>query len=728
MKYLYQIRLSYRPHTNSPEKFQASLSSMAENTIKKLKEELNCAICLDIYTDPKLLQCFHIHCRQCLQKLVVRDQQGQLTLTCPTCRQATPVPANGVAGLQSAFQVNHLLEILEEHKKAKDTAASQEEAKSVVTHPKPPRKVIANCSEHTDKERELYCETCGELICLKCAIKGGKHQTHNHYVLDEAFEQYKEEIAPSLEPLEGKLVAVKEALARLDKRCGEISDHRVAIEANIHNTTMRLHETLDVRKTELIGQLHEMTQRKLKDLAVQRDQMETILAQLNSCLDFVGESLKMGNQGEVLMMKMNIVNQVKELTSPFQPGVLEPNEEADMKFSVLQDLIAKCQNYGQIFSTGSPDLSKCQATGKGLEEAVVGEKSTAIMQAVNFDGKSCMISSLQCELVSLITGATERGDVEHKGQNRYEISYCPTIKGKHQLHIKVEDAHIQGSPFSVRVKLPVEKLGTPILTIDGVEPMGVVVNQKGEVVVTESDHVSVFSPNGKKLQSFGSYGSDYGRFNTPWGVAVDGEGNILASDTGNHRIQKFTASGQFLCAVGTQGEGPLQFNRPMYIAFNATNNKIYVTDYKNFRVQVLNSDLTFSNTFGRKGSGSGQFNGIRGIAYDSIGNVYVVDGKNHRIQVFTADGKFLRMFGKRGSGTGELKIPLGIAIDSSDVVYVSENDNHRVSLFTSEGRFMSSFGEKGVGSGEFNFPCGVTVDSSGVVYVCDSDNYRIQVF
>ena len=133
-------------------------------------------------------------------KLVVRDQQGQLSLTCPTCRQATPIPANGVAGLQSAFRVNHLLEILEE---AKDTAASQEGAKSVMTHPIPPKKVIANCFEHTDTE---------DLICFKCAIKGGKHHDHDHHLLNEAFERYKGEVVPSLESIEGKLVAVKEAL------------------------------------------------------------------------------------------------------------------------------------------------------------------------------------------------------------------------------------------------------------------------------------------------------------------------------------------------------------------------------------------------------------------------------------------------------------------------------------------------------------------------------------
>ena len=207
---------------------------------------------------------------------------------------------------------------------------------------------------------------------------------------------------------------------------------------------------------------------------------------------------------------------------------------------------------------------------------------------------------------------------------------------------------------------------------------------------------------------------------------MDGKGNILVTDTGNHRIQKFTASGQFLCAVGTQGEGPLQFNEPSYIAFNAANNKIYITDRKNFRVQVLNFNLTFSNTFGREGSGSGQFDFMCGIACDSIGNMYVVDANNHRIKVFTAYGDLLRIFGKFGS---ELNLPWDIAIYSSDVVYVSECGNHRVSMFTSKGQFMSSFGEEGVGPGEFKHPWGVAVDSSsGVVYVCDTRNSRIQVF
>jgi len=78
---------------------------MAEETLKKLEEQLKCSICLDIYTDPKLLQCFHIYCQQCLVPLDL-SQQGQLGLTCPACRKVTPIPATGVAGLQSAFHIN----------------------------------------------------------------------------------------------------------------------------------------------------------------------------------------------------------------------------------------------------------------------------------------------------------------------------------------------------------------------------------------------------------------------------------------------------------------------------------------------------------------------------------------------------------------------------------------------------------------------------------------------
>ena len=421
---------------------------------------------------------------------------------------------------------------------------------------------------------------------------------------------------------------------------------------------------------------------------------------------------------------------MKELTTTFPPDTLKPSTEADVIFSTMTDAATACRNYGQVLTHNAlPDPWKCHATGKGIETAVVREMSTAIVQTINFKSQPYegVIQSLECELVSEISGTRTRGIVERRGESHYEISYQPTIKGRHKLHVKVEGRYIRGSPFTISVMSP-EKLGTPILTLRGVRrPWGVAINQRGEVIVTEwiGNCVSVFSPSGKKLRTFGTSGSGQGQFESPRGVAVDGDGYILVTDRSNHRIQKFTPEGQFLTAVGARGKGPLQFGYPTDIAFSAANQKIYVTDSWNHRVQVLNSDLTFSSSFGKPGNGKGQFDYPHGLACDSTGKVYVADHNNHQVQVFTTEGKFLKMFGRCGDGRGELRGPEGVAIDSNNIVYVSELDNHCVSVFTSEGVFVTSFGSRGEGPGQFECPYGIAVDNSGVVYVCDHNNDRL---
>ena len=645
--------------------------------------------------------------------------------------QVTPVPANGVAGLQSAFHINHLLEIQDSFKEAKDLVPSDSQRSEFdgVTS-----KNVHRCHVHAGNRQELFCEACGILVCVKCVMKGGKHHDHDCYPLEDAFERYRTEMTSSLKPMEKKLSTVNETLTNLEKCCGEISHQREEIETSIHDAFGRLHKVLDIRKTELIGELHQITQRKLKGSAIQRDEMETIQAQLSSCLDFVKESMKMGIQEEVLKMKSNVAKQVKELTAEFQPDFSDPNEDVDTIFMASPDATTVCQNYGQVFTTNSPDPFKCCAEGKGLKDAMVWEKSTAVLLAINKGGEPCTKSlksdSLCCELVSEITGTAVTVNCEQKDFNHYEISYQPTMKGRHRLTVKVNHQHIKRSPFPITVKSRVENLETPLSSICGLNrPLGVAIGREGEVIITEywDDCVSIFSPDGYKLRSIGGSdgSSDQEHFVNICGVALDGDGNILVGD--KHHIQRFTLDGQFLSAVSTEGSGPPHFKYPCGIAVNCINNRVYVVDASHC-VHILNSDLTFFSTFGKPGSGKGQFNTPWGIACDSTGKVYVADSRNNRVQVFTAEGQFIKILGRRGHGRGEFDWPVGIAVDANDFVYVSEGDNHRVSVFTSEGQFVKSFGKKGSVLGEFNGPIGLTVDKSGVVYVCDRYNYRVQAF
>ncbi len=696
--------------------------------LEKFEDHLNCSICLDIYSSPKVLQCFHCFCQSCLEKLVVRDQ-GEGIVICPTCRQITPLPAHGVEDLKTAFYINHFLEILEDHKRIIDVAVSDEipvrseRATSLI----PQEIATVCCYEHVGRKVELYCKTCEELICLKCAIKDSKHHSHDYEDLNITFERHKGEIASSLQPMESHLQIINEAIEKLEMRRKEVVDQRESIETNIHRSIRQIQQSLDARREELIAQLNEETVAKLKGLAIQKDQLETIQAQLSSCLLFMRESLERGSQEDVVMTKQKMIGRVKHT---FQPDMLNPNTEADMILLAPTDFALQCKKYGHISTLSSPDPSKCYASGKGIETAFVGEASTAILRVLNFNNQPCKDSiSLEFELVSEITGAVAKGSVERKGHSQYVISYQPTVKGRHLLSILVNRQHVRGSPFEVLAKLPVRKTGVPILAIEDVQqPVGVALTQKGEIVVTEAKGhcVSVFKPNGEKIRSFGTYGAGPRQFKSPSGVAIDRMGNILVADRANHRIQIFTTEGHFLTAIGTEGSGPLQFYYPEGIAFNATKTKLYIVD-GNEHVQILNSDLSYLYTFGRKGRGDGKFDYPRHVACDSSGNVYVSDFKNHRIQVFTAKGVFLRLFGTHDICEGALNRPCGIAIGSNDKVYVTQNDGDQVTVFSSEGQFVTSFGNSGERPGEFRGPTGLAVDRSGVVYVCDYFNKRVQI-
>ena len=499
----------------------------------------------------------------------------------------------------------------------------------------------------------------------------------------------------------------------------ELDDLQATLEANIQQQIRKLQELLEARKAELIDQLQQFIQVKKKNLAAQKDEVETVHAQLASCLSFVRESLRTGSQGEVMKMKKAVVKQIKEMTDTFKPDMLPPCELANVKFVASSDFSSACRQFGKMYlQEVSPE--KCHATGKGLEVAKLGERATAVLHVVNRKHKAYTkpVDRLICELVSESTGEKIDCSVKKTEANgQYEISYQATSQGRHQLDIIVEGEHIKGSPFPVTV---IKKLGTPIKIISGVNfPWGVAFCSKGNVIVAEYFGlcISIFNPKGEKIRSFGSLGSGNGQFNNPEGVEVDDGDNILVADYGNNRIQKLTSCGNFITAV--------KIKQPVGIAVHRQNKKVYVVNYGNHCIQILNPDLTFSSSFGSKGSGNGQFNAPYDVAFDSTGNVYVADRNNARIQVFTAEGQFLRKFGIHD---GENKQPIGVCIDSEDVVYVTENSNHCVSVFTCEGKFLTSFGTRGAGPGQFNNPYGIAVDKNGVVYVADGSNNRLQSF
>jgi DNA-binding beta-propeller fold protein YncE len=211
-------------------------------------------------------------------------------------------------------------------------------------------------------------------------------------------------------------------------------------------------------------------------------------------------------------------------------------------------------------------------------------------------------------------------------------------------------------------------------------PFGIAVDGKDHVYIVDSmaRQIYVFDPQGKRLQTIA-----HESLERPTGIAVDSRrGKIYVADSAsskssNHVIRVFDSVGNYLSAIGTQGQEAGKFFFPTYLALD-TDGNLYVADTMNARVQVFDPDGKYLKTIGERGDGYGMFDKPKGVALDSFGNIYVVDSSWSNVQIFNQQGKALLFFAGRGRFPGLLFNPTGIAIDKANRIYVADTFNGRI--------------------------------------------------
>jgi len=174
-------------------------------------------------------------------------------------------------------------------------------------------------------------------------------------------------------------------------------------------------------------------------------------------------------------------------------------------------------------------------------------------------------------------------------------------------------------------------------------------------------------------------GTGKGELDSPTGIAVDPNGDILVADTGNGRIEKFSPNGSFAASIK-------QFEAPSGIAIDRAGN-IYVAEIgSKHRVQKLGPDGRFIAEWA-----PGLY-GPRKIAIGPDDSVYVVDSGRNRIVKFSPDGQVLASLGSEGSGDGRFRGVSSVAVDSiNNRVYVADPINSRIQVFDSNGKFLTKW-------------------------------------
>jgi sugar lactone lactonase YvrE len=300
------------------------------------------------------------------------------------------------------------------------------------------------------------------------------------------------------------------------------------------------------------------------------------------------------------------------------------------------------------------------------------------------------------------------------------------------------------------------------------QPAGVAVDSNGNLLVADPVECVVRRISAGTITTVAGAGlCDYNGdgisatsadLGSPYGVAVDGNGNIFIADYGSQRVRKI--SGGIITTVagngiaGYNGDGisavAAELSYPRGIAVD-TNGDLYIADQFNHRVRKVSAGLITTvagnGTPGYNGDGisatSAELNSPSGVSLDTNGNLYIADSNNGRIRRVSG-GVITTVAGNgtccayNGDGISATSAEIGnayaVVTDSSGNLYIAGSQNDRIRkvsggiISTIAGNGIRGFtGDSGPATNaEFAFPWGIALDAQGNLYIADELNNRIR--
>lgn len=265
--------------------------------------------------------------------------------------------------------------------------------------------------------------------------------------------------------------------------------------------------------------------------------------------------------------------------------------------------------------------------------------------------------------------------------------------------------------------------------------------------------VLVLNPDGGLIGTWGQ-----GAFTTrPHGITVGPDGKVYVVDEGAHCIKLFNQAGDAkgvigqgapsdtgvaqagtttarLASIRRDGAGP--FNRPTKLAISISGD-LYVSDgYGNCKVHRYGPTGELISSWGRSGSGAGEFHLPHSVATTPDGTVLVADRENDRLQLFDIAGALVGMW-------TDMHRPASVAVDANGLVYIGElsvsagrrsfvhgvakqNLPARLSVFDPDGQLIERVTElPGTAEPAFTSPHGLAVSGDGSVYIAELANHAL---
>ncbi|XP_073404442.1 E3 ubiquitin/ISG15 ligase TRIM25-like [Dendrobates tinctorius] len=287
----------------------------------ELRDELDCSICLSLYTDPVSLRCGHNFCRSCIVS-VLDAQEAAGGYSCPDCRAEYPE--------RPAPEKNRKLENIVE--RFSSTQPDMEETRIFCTYctksPVPAVRTCLQCESslcedhltahnkaldhilidptrsfgykkcsHHKKALEYYCPQDAACLCVSCCLVGN-HQGHQVELLDETSEKKKKELRKCLDELNPQK-------ADIQTRVQNLQDHKWNIQEKASDKRKNVRTIFKTIRKQL-----KMAEKKT--LSEVSRQEEKIVSQISDLIK------KLEIQEDELSRKMHHVEEMCRVTDPIR--------------------------------------------------------------------------------------------------------------------------------------------------------------------------------------------------------------------------------------------------------------------------------------------------------------------------------------------------------------------------------------------------------------------------
>ncbi|CAH3109978.1 unnamed protein product [Pocillopora meandrina] len=529
-----------------------------------------------------------------------------------------------------------------------------------------------------------------------------------------------------IESRKAKVQRMRNKISKLDETCDKIQTQVTKVKRSAQQFAVSMIAVIEAKKQEIFSEADHEAQQYLERLRIQRIEIENKVEMVETALGKSETLLQRSTNAELAQFD-------DSQNTTLLKGIDDEREEVDCNLEHLTFIFeenkalktkAIHEGIGSIRAFLSQTRAdQATAEGEGLTEAIVGIQAKFVLTTRNAEGRQCHDErnrvTVEIKNQQGLDCATEVR-VQDIKDGSYKVGYFSKETGRCKAEVKLNEEHVAGSPFPVRVKPRKFRLllsfgqrssSAGVLNL----PWGVAVNERDEIVGTElgNSRVQVFSSDGTYLRSFGRQGNKQGEFNGPCGITIHETNNIIVVDRGNHRVQLFSEQGEYLSQFGGEGNLDHQLSNPLGVSVDTKGN-IIVADSGNKSIKIFSPDGHYLSKFGGEGSFTYPFHCIQ---YDKY--LIVSDRDEHCIKVFDRNGYFLYKFGNKGEGDGEFNKPCYLSVNKAGHLMVCDTWNYRVQVFELSGKFVTKFKSKGEKKGEFNFPVSTAVLSDGRIVVSD---------